>query len=134
MRSFAADHYANKELILVDDGSSDGAVQRVQEVWPAVRIIHTVGKRGPAAGNNAGFAGASKLGVKYSFLHNHDTTLERVALSGLVQAGEQNLDAGVLAPVSHRHEAPAKIWFSGPSLCLSRGRAVAIVRSPQGIH
>lgn len=42
------------EVLLVDNGSTDGSVDFVRSGWPAVRVIETGSNLGFAAGNNAG--------------------------------------------------------------------------------
>ncbi|MBF0528531.1 MAG: glycosyltransferase family 2 protein [Deltaproteobacteria bacterium] len=62
------------EVILVDNGSSDGSVAMAEEVWPGIRIIQN--------GHNLGFASAVNAGIKaaagqYVALLNNDVTVER---------------------------------------------------------
>ncbi|MET3791752.1 glycosyltransferase [Aquamicrobium terrae] len=53
--SVLAQNYGNWELIIVDDGSSDGTVEAIPERWtdPRIRLLHTEG-RGVCAARNTG--------------------------------------------------------------------------------
>src|SRR5262252_1879852 len=42
------------DVIVVDNGSTDGSAAFVRERWPAVRVVETGANLGFAAGNNAG--------------------------------------------------------------------------------
>ncbi|HID62291.1 MAG TPA: glycosyltransferase, partial [Anaerolineae bacterium] len=47
--------YQDLEIILVDNGSSDGSVDFVRENFPEVEVIESSVNLGFAAGNNLGF-------------------------------------------------------------------------------
>lgn len=134
LRSLACDRYPNKQLILVDNGSTDGSAERVREVWPAVDIVETGMNLGFTGGNNAGLRRASEIGADYAFLLNNDTTLEPGALSELVQVAEREGMGAIFAPVTHYYDVPEKIWFSGAVLNLGKGKALHDARKQPGIH
>lgn len=46
------------EIIVVDNGSTDGGPERIAAIWPAVRILHLGQNRGLPAARNAGLAAA----------------------------------------------------------------------------
>jgi GT2 family glycosyltransferase len=61
------------EVIVVDNGSSDGSAEYVREGFPSVRVVDTGANLGYAGANNAGFAAAS--GDRLAVL-NPDTEVE----------------------------------------------------------
>ncbi|MEK0445241.1 MAG: hypothetical protein RLZZ399_562 [Verrucomicrobiota bacterium] len=124
LRSLADDPYENKVLILVDNGSTDGSAQKVRAFWPDAQIVSTGRNLGFTGGNNVGLVEAFRIGARYAFLLNNDTTVEAEALTALVDAAERDPGAGILAPVVHYHDSPGSIWFSGAVLRLGRGEAV----------
>jgi N-acetylglucosaminyl-diphospho-decaprenol L-rhamnosyltransferase len=85
----------DREILLVDNASSDGTATSVRAGWPGVRVLD--------AGRNLGFAGASNLGIRQTFgelvlLLNPDTVVEPGALGALVAALDRRADAAVAGP------------------------------------
>src|SRR5205823_12641609 len=71
------------EVLLIDNGSSDGSVAFVREEFPGVRVY--------ALRENLGFTGANNLGFRlargrYLVLLNNDTRVEPGWLEGLLLA------------------------------------------------
>jgi GT2 family glycosyltransferase len=124
LRSLAEDSYPNKEVLLVDNGSSDDSVRRIREEGFVVTVLSCPMNLGFTGGNNVGLAEARRRGAAYAFLLNNDTTVVSGALAKLVNAAENLSDAGVLSPVVHYYDTPQEVWFSGAKLSLARGEAV----------
>jgi GT2 family glycosyltransferase len=83
------------EIIVVDNGSSDGSPEAVEELFPEVTVIR--------AGENLGFAKANNVGImasrgKYVCLINSDV----VVLGGCLEALKKQMDtdesAGLVCP------------------------------------
>lgn len=87
--------YPSFEVILVDNGSHDGSVDLVEEIYPQVNIIHTVGNIGYSRGNNLGADLAS--GDYLAFL-NPDTIVEPGWLSELIHYLLRNPAYGMATP------------------------------------
>jgi GT2 family glycosyltransferase len=65
--------YDNFEIIIVDNGSSDGSVDFIHENFPSVKVIET--------GKNLGFAGGTNAGIRvaqgeYILTLNNDTMVD----------------------------------------------------------
>jgi GT2 family glycosyltransferase len=83
------------QVILVDNASSDGTVEAVEERFPHVQLIPNPANRGFAAGTNQALAEASG---EYLLLLNPDTVLPPGALVGLAAFADAHPEAGVVAP------------------------------------
>jgi len=68
------------EILLVDNGSSDGSAALVRERWPAVRVIESGGNAGFAGGNNVG---AREARGEWLVFLNNDTVAEPEWLASL---------------------------------------------------
>lgn len=83
------------ETIVVDNGSSDGAVEMIERDFPEVRLIRNE--------SNLGFSHASNQGMevatgRYIILLNNDALLFKDALPRLVQFMDSHPDAGSCGP------------------------------------
>ena len=75
------------ELIIVDNGSSDGSVEYINEYYPDLTLIENK--------ENSGFAAAVNQGIKisssdYVFLLNNDVELESDCVSNLLKCIEKD--------------------------------------------
>src|SRR5262249_37269672 len=96
------------ELLLVDNGSTDGTVEYLSELAATrsnVRLVLNDENRGFAGGNNQALALASGCHV---VLLNNDTIVTDGWLTRLVSAVERTPGAGLAGPVSN--------YVSGPQL------------------
>lgn len=81
------------EVILVDNGSSDGSIEYLQR-HPSVRVVALEKNLGFAGGNNAGLAVAQG---EYIVTLNNDTVAEPRFLEELVRVADQHPEAGMVA-------------------------------------
>ena len=124
LESLKGDLYKNKEIIIVDNGSTDNSCGVIRSAGFDVKIIRSELNLGFTGGNNLGLREAKKCGARYVFLLNNDTTLEPEALSKLLEAAELQPAAGILSPVIHYYDTPAEIWFAGATLRINVGEAL----------
>ncbi len=89
--------YTNAEIILVDNGSTDGSLEYISQNFPSVKIIKEETNTGFVGGNNDGINYATG---DYVLFLNNDTRVEPDFLSKLVRAlDEDQLIAGVQSKV-----------------------------------
>jgi GT2 family glycosyltransferase len=81
------------EVILVDNGSTDGSVEIVEENFPQVRIIRNEENRGFAAANNIAIRQAAG---QYILLLNPDTEVLNRAIEKTIEFMEDKLHVGIV--------------------------------------
>ncbi|HEY7792584.1 MAG TPA: glycosyltransferase family 2 protein [Gaiellaceae bacterium] len=82
------------ETVVVDNGSTDGTVDVVRELFPDVTLIEQE-NRGLAAGWNVGMAAASG---RYFLILNADAWMTEGSLARLVEFADSRPDAAVIGP------------------------------------
>lgn len=88
--------YPNKEIIVVNNGSTDDSYNFLKKNYPDVRVIELK--------KNRGFAGANNIGVKkargkYVLLLNNDTQVPPDFLEPIVAKMEKDKSIGVIQPM-----------------------------------
>jgi len=84
--------YKNTEVVVVDQGSSDGSVEFLKEKYKKVKVVKLKENVGFAQGNNIGL---SQTKGEYVLLLNNDTKVEPNFLEPLVQAMQKKAVAVV---------------------------------------
>ena len=88
------DSVRGRDVVVVDNGSTDGTVAFVREHHPGVRVIEQE-NNGMGGGNNAGMRVASG---RYFFLLNSDAWVLGDGLDELVRCADAHPDAAVVGP------------------------------------
>ena len=83
------------QIVVVDNGSSDGSVDLVRTSWPAVRLIEL--------GENLGYAAANNRAIRATtsdliLLLNSDTVVPAGAVDGLVQLMHTEPEVSAIGP------------------------------------
>ncbi|MCK5417713.1 MAG: glycosyltransferase, partial [Desulfobacterales bacterium] len=100
------------ELIVVDNGSSDGTVEYLQSELrdrrPGIRIkiLQNKNNLGFAAGNNQGMA---KARGDYILLLNNDVVVTRGWLQRLLACAEQDSETGIVGPRTNYVAGPQRV-------------------------
>lgn len=79
------------EVIVSDNGSSDGSIEFIHDSYPLVRVLENSENLGFAKGNNAGIFQSNG---KYVLILNPDTIIRDRALDKFVAFAERHPDAG----------------------------------------
>lgn len=122
IKSLFASDYLNYQVLFVDNGSTDGSVERIRQQYPTVEILENKKNLLFAAGNNRGVELALQQGADYIFILNNDTAIDPACLSLLVSFMEDNQDSGAVQPMLCLMEHPTIIASAGCRISLS-GRA-----------
>lgn len=87
------------EIIVIDNGSTDGTVDFIQKKYPQVDLIEANENLGFAKANNIGIKKAYEQGADYVFLLNQDAWVEKETIEKLVEVFKQMPDSGVVSPI-----------------------------------
>lgn len=114
-------------IVVVDNGSTDDSVEKIQREFPKVDILQTSANLGFTGGYNRGMRHSLAWGADYIFIINNDTqTPDRNLLHTLIQTLESDKKIGLVIPKilfapgfefhkdRYRQEEIGKvIWYAG---------------------
>lgn len=88
LKSLKKQQFKDFDIIVVDDGSTDGSVSYLKERWPEVNVI--------ALSDNTGFANAVNTGIResdspYVYLLNNDCICSETAIGQLVKDMDKDI-------------------------------------------
>lgn len=120
--SLLATEYPNLEILLADNGSSDGSAQFVAEHYPTVRIV--------AHSRNLGFAEGNNRAIRlcrgqYVVTLNPDTEVHPGWIRALVNVAERDPSAGMLSPKMYIMDAGRRLNSAGGDMLLRSGDNLA---------
>lgn len=101
--------YPNYEILLVDNGSTDGSIDYFREKYSEIEIIDNGKNLGFAEGNNVGIRKVMEHEVGYILLLNNDTVVDPEFLGELVKVAENDSKIGVVGPKIISYYNPSKI-------------------------
>jgi N-acetylglucosaminyl-diphospho-decaprenol L-rhamnosyltransferase len=104
------------EVIVVDNGSSDGSVDMVKREFPSVQLVTNT--------TNIGFAWAANQGIRWSagdfvLLLNSDIIVEKQTLSALMEFMKVHKDAGMCGARLMRSDGSVQPYLFGSDPTLS---------------
>jgi GT2 family glycosyltransferase len=114
--------YADYEIAVVDNGSTDDSVPVIQRRFPTVTVIESGENLGYAGGNNVGLRWALGRGADHALVLNNDTVVAPDFLRLLVEAAESDATVGIAGPTIYYHDRPDVVWSAGGAIDWRRGR------------
>lgn len=120
LTSLRALSYPHKEILVVDNASSDESFAQAQAQFPEYSFLALLRNGGFGYGMNRGIEYAVSKQADYVWLFNYDALAEPDALEPLVRAAEQREDRVLLSPLilDQYHNN----WFSGGRINFLRMR------------
>jgi len=120
--------YPRYNVVLVDNGSTDGSIERLQSVFPEVKIIRNSENIGYAGGNNIGIEYALSKDVDYIILLNNDTIVDINLATELIQASHTSENVGIFGCVNYYYNDRKRIQFSGGTFDWKTGDIIDTTR------
>jgi GT2 family glycosyltransferase len=114
--SLSKSSYRHFSILVLDNHSTDGSVEAIQEQFPQVEIVPIAENRGYAGNNNVGIDIAVKKGADWVFVLNEDTILDPDCLGRLVEVGEEDARTGIVGPMVYHFDEPKYIQSAGGML------------------
>jgi GT2 family glycosyltransferase len=116
LESLQRSTYSNHKIIVLDNHSTDGSVEAIQDTYPDVQIVPLEKNLGYAGNNNVGIEIALEQGAEWVFVLNEDILLESGCLEKLIEVGECDPRIGILGPLVYHHSEPTVIQSAGGML------------------
>jgi GT2 family glycosyltransferase len=121
LQTLAAQTYTDLWVIVVDNGSTDGSIERIEafaaEQTGPVRFtfVPNGANVGFARGSNVGVRIALDAGCEFVWLLNNDVECPPDTLQKLVRTAKQRPDAGMVGTVLFYHHDPSRVqaWSGG---------------------
>ena len=99
VESVLASDYPTLHVLLVDNGSERPCGREIKEKFASIELLTLPQNQGFSGGANRGLERALERGADYIHLIGNDSTLYPDAISKLVEALEENPDAGLAGPL-----------------------------------
>ncbi len=119
--------YPNYEIVLIDNGSVDGSVEKIRGLFPEIKIVENEENLGVAGGRNVGIDLALEQinddgteTPEYVLFLDNDTKVDRGFLTEMVKVAKSDPRIGVLNPKIYYSGQPTRIWAVGGRLNFSR--------------
>lgn len=117
----ALDH-PDFDVIVVDNGSTDGSLQAIRAAYPHHTYLENGANLGFAKGNNQGIELALKQNPDMVMLLNNDTIVHPKMLREIETVAQDHPKAGAFGPKIYFYDEPATIWYSGGGVDKKTGR------------
>lgn len=113
LQSLAKTLYPSFKIIVIDNGSTDDSLLKLQEAFPVHHYIALPKNMGFTGGNNVGMAYALQNGFDNVLLLNNDTEVSPDFLDQLISFQKLHPNAGLVQPLIYFNQDREIIWSAG---------------------
>jgi len=113
IESLKVTSYPNHEIIVVDNASNDGSVERIRVAAPGITVLTNSRNLGFAGGVNVGIKQALAVGASHVFLLNNDAVVAADFLEPLVASFRGDPSIGIAAPTVYRFDTDQPFSVGG---------------------
>jgi GT2 family glycosyltransferase len=110
LREMDSSHF---EILVIDNGSTDGSIEFLEREFPGVSMLSLKSNSGFAAGCNIGIRHAVAHDAEYVLLLNNDTTVAPDFLREALAALQADSSIGAVCPKIYFAEPPDMFWYAG---------------------
>jgi hypothetical protein len=116
------------EIILVDNGSTDGSLAYLRDTFPDVLTVANAANLGVAGGRNRGFVEAIHRGADYVLSLDNDTRIASNFIAALLAVAESDPSIGVVGPKTYMDDGSGRLQCAGgqvtytQNVCSQRGQ------------
>lgn len=105
--------FSDFDVILVDNGSTDGSKQKLEADFPAIIHLSSPVNIGFTGGNNLGIRYALEKDYAYVMLLNNDVDVDSGFLEPLMKRMDANPEMGAIQPLIMYHHNRQLVWNAG---------------------
>jgi GT2 family glycosyltransferase len=116
LASLTAQDYPACDVVVVDNGSTDGSAAAIRAAYPQVTVVRSEQNLGPSGGGNLGFRWALERGYDYALILNNDIEVAPDFVRRLVEAAESDPKIGIVGPKAYYYWQRDTLWSAGGRL------------------
>jgi GT2 family glycosyltransferase len=113
LESLSRLEYPNYDVLVVDNGSTDGSVDAIRSKFPAAKVIENGENLGYARGFNVAMMHAFADGADWVLIMNNDAVIDPEAVRALVDVGERDASVGFVSGKVFHYWRPEEIQTIG---------------------
>src|SRR5262249_44251823 len=103
----------NARVMVVDNVSTDGSLDTIRSIDPALTVIENETNLGSAGGHNVALREGLREDVDYFWLLNFDLEIEPGTLGALIEEAEREPAVGAGSPMIYKAERRDELQFCG---------------------
>jgi GT2 family glycosyltransferase len=109
LRSVLVETRAQKDVILVDNASTDGSVEHVRARFPDVVVLESGENLGVTGGRNLGFRAAVRRGCEYVLSLDNDSAVAPSSIDALTRLADSDPRIAVVGPKTYMDEEGTRV-------------------------